>query len=250
MISPFWRRTAAIATLLVATVAAVAAALLFRSGESDGDRPPVPVTTARLPTLPVPLDRDTPAVGVPGAVEPSAVVPAVQLCEGCLDERGVLDVAEGFLFYVMPDHLGIRAVPYSVEYPPDVPPEDTGLRPLLPPGLVDAPPRFSFGGGVPAPPAKEETWIVWIQTGWVPYERVEHHIESGDLPDVARSWPPVKEEREILVNARTGEILPTGITGHIRRVDHDTTNLFLPGVEEARKRAAAWFAAHRPPAAN
>lgn len=243
MILPF-RKTAV--AVIVAITATVVAALLLRSGESDGETPPAPVTErARLPAVPV---REPPAFDVPGAVAGPSVLPA-PLCEGCLDEQGVLDVAEGLLFYVLPDHLGLRAVPYAVEFPPDAdaPSDDSGRRPLLPPGLVDAPPHFSFGHtvvGIPSEDAKD-IWIVWVQTGWVPYSTLENHIERGDLPEIARSWPPLKEERAIVVHAGTGEIMSVGgITSHILSVDPTGTNLFVPGIEEARKRAAAWFAAN------
>lgn len=233
------------AAVALGFAAAVVAALLFRASEPGGKpTPPTPVMErAHVPVAPVPETVDVPEP----VADDVAAATGTALCAGCLDKQGVLDVAEGFLFYVLPNHLGLRAVPYSVEYPPDFPPEDLGLRPLLPPGLVDAPPHFSFGGGVPAPPDEKEAWIVWVHTGWVPYSRVEQHIERGDLPEVARSWPPVKEEREIVVNARTGEITSIlGMSGRIRMVDPDGTNLFLPGLEEARRRAAAWFAANRP----
>lgn len=247
------RKTAVAATV---AVAAVVVALLLPSGESDGGTPPVPVTErAPLSVVPVP---EPPAVDVPeppaadvrgAAAEPGVVVPA-PLCEGCLDEQGVLDVAEGLLSYIMPNHLSVRAVPYATEYPPGANPLHG--RPLLTAGLVDAPPDFSMGklivGRVDAAKDEAETWIVWVQTGWLPYAKLEDYIERGELPEVARSWPPLKEETYVLINARTGEL--TGLSDavlHLRDVDPTGTNLILPGIEEATKRAEAWFAANRTP---
>ena len=99
MILPF--RKAVIAAAVVATVAAVVAALLFRSsGKLDGETPPAPVMErAHLPLAPVPQPvNDVPEI----VAEPLAVATraTTALCSGCLDERGVLDVAEGLLSYV------------------------------------------------------------------------------------------------------------------------------------------------------
>lgn len=58
----------------------------------------------------------------------------------------------------------------------------------------------------------------------------------------ALSWPPLKLEQYILLNAKTGEITSVeGMRWHLRSVDPPGTHLFVPGRDEARKRAAAWF---------
>lgn len=245
MTQPF--RKTAVAAIMV-TVATVVAALLLRSaGESDRKVPTaaVPERGDLAPPSPVAV-----AVAVPEAItEPRAATVASALCSGCLDEQGVLNVAQGFLFYVMPDHLGTRAVPFAVEFPPGVTYDGPQRRPFLPPGLVDAPPRFSIGQGIPrhlAPEEEAETWIVWIQTGWLSYSALENYIERGDLPEVARSWPPLKRETYILIHAKTGEVTGlSGITPYVRTVDPSGNNLFVPGLEEARRRAAGWFEANR-----
>lgn len=246
-----------VAAAVVAVAMAVLAVMLFRppGRESEGVAlPPAAVPEGELPST----EPEAPAPAVVVAPEVVADEPGAARtpapCAGCLDEQAVLDVAATYLLYVMPDYLGIRAEPYAVSIPPDTPYEDGDKRrPLLPPGLVDAPPNFSLGASMPrlTPSEEAETWIVWVQTGWVGYLTLESLIEEGRLPEMALSWPPLKRERHILVNARTGEITSIdGIRKYVERVDPRGTNLSVPGREEARKRAAAWFAAHRNPAGD
>ena len=247
-----------VAVAVVAVAMTALAVLLFRPpGEEDGAAAPPPPAAVPERGLPgtEPEAPALPVVVAPEVVaEEPAAAPTTAPCAGCLDERAVLDVAGGFLFHVMPDHLGVRAERYLVSIPPDNADLEQMLdapQPGLPPGLVDAPRISLFGMSVRrlgSPSEALETWIVWIQTGWQSYSTLESLIERGDLPEVARSWPPLKRERYVLVNARTGEITSVdGIRRHLERVDPRGTNLFVPGREEARKRAAAWFAAHRDP---
>ena len=41
-------------------------------------------------------------------------------------------------------------------------------------------------------------------------ETPDGRIFSGDLPEVALSWPPIKQEAYVAVDGRTGEIRPAG----------------------------------------
>ena len=183
----------------------------------------------------------------PGVVEENS--PA--LCDGCLSEPAVLDVVETYLRHLDFAYLHgeIWAQPFAGVNP------DEAL-PKLPPGLVGAPEHNPFGislvdtGRYPV----ETTWLVWIQTGWVPRHAIEQRIRTvtkttvgemrtkehlnfaavqaameeaaprmpltddvilkssgGDLPDIALSWPPIKEETYVAVDSRTGEIYPDGI---------------------------------------
>ena len=250
----------------VAVVAVVALpVLLFRTSGEAGVAVPPPVVVA---------DREPPetkpeavAVGTEVVAE-QPVAPATAPCAGCLDERAVLDVAGAFLASAMPEHLGIRVERYLVSVPDDVDPVDAASvrrffrdlrrspRPALPAGLVDAPRTNPFGMSLNFQSGLVdrgwslsealETWIVWIQIGWWSYDSVERLVERGKLPEVALSWPPLKRETYIFLNARTGEITSViGIQGHLQRVDAQGTHLFVPGRDEASKRAAGWFARNR-----
>lgn len=146
-----------------------------------------------------------------GVEREAAVTVAGSLpCEACLDERGALEVAEVFLFYVLPSHLGVRAMLYS-DIPGD--PHEQYL-PKLPNGLLDAPPDFDLGQAIllPEEADRETTWVVWVHTGWLSKVQLDEYIRAGELPHTAWSWPPVKVERYLLVDARTGKVWPTGIT--------------------------------------
>ena len=144
-------------------------------------------------------------------------VPAVEegrpaLCDGCLTERAVLDVVETYLRHLDPVYLHgeIWAHPLT-DVAPETPGSVDGL-PKLPPGLLDAPEYNPMGVSIDTRRYPvETTWIVWIQTGWVPNQGIEQRVSSGDLPEVALSWPPIKEETFVAVDGRTGEISPDGI---------------------------------------
>ena len=185
------------------------------------------------PTSPDPappeVAADEPPPGPPVA-DPPVVVPSAAEdgggpapCAGCLTERAVLDVVETYLRYLDPVHLqgGIWAQPLA-----DVATEKPGLvrgLPKLPPGLLEAPEFNPFGVTVDTRSYPvETTWLVWLQTGWVPRRAIEQRIRSvtetpdgrtfsGDLPEVALSWPPIKKETFVAVDGRTGEIRSAGI---------------------------------------
>ena len=248
-----WPLTTAIVMLAVAAVAA----LLFRSAGEAEEGAPIPPPPA-LPHSELPATK--PQAHLPATVVSDVVanqanpVHTAAPCAGCLDEQAVLDVAGGYLFYVMPDHLGTRAERYIVSIPPNDEELEQILdtpRPALPPGLLNAPPISPFGMNVQRPGSPSEaleTWIIWIQTGWQSRSTLESLVERDELPEVALSWPPLKREHYLLVNARTGELTSVeGILGHLDKVDPRGMNLHVLGREEARKRAAAWFATDNPP---
>ena len=258
-------RSVAVAVAVVAVVT-LAVLLLRTSGEADVTAPPPVVVAEKEPPETKSETTSRAAAVGPDVVAEQPAAPTTAPCAGCLDERAVLDVAGAFLAFVMPDHLGIRAERYLVSVPDDVDPDDVvsvskflrdlrlSRRPAaLPAGLVDAPRSNPFGISVDFHSGLAgrgwslsealETWIVWIQIGWRSYATVERLVERGELPEVALSWPPLKRETYIFLNARTGEITSAiGLRGHLGRVDPRRTNLFIPGRDEARKRAAAWFA--------
>lgn len=240
-------------------VVAVSAALALwpepeRNDSTSRDLPPLPPTqVAQLPPPPVAAmhqaarrDDDPVAAGV------EEEFPA--LCDGCLTERAVLDVVEMYLRHLDPVYLQgeIWAHPLAA-----VAPETPGpIRlPKLPEGLLEAPDFNPFGRTIETRDYPvETTWIVWIQTGWVPHSAIEQRIRStskrtigemradnplffdelqsgleeaapgtvlsddytvrttsGELPEVALSWPPIKDETFVAVDGRTGKLYPDGI---------------------------------------
>ena len=217
---------------------------------------PAPAEAAAVRPPPGPPAADPPVVVPPGAEDGGGTAP----CDGCLTERAVLDVVETYLRHLDPTHLqgGLWAQPLA-----DVAPETPGLvhgLPKLPPGLLEAPELNPFGVAVDTRRYPvETTWLVWLQTGWVPRRAIEQRIRrvrettigeirtratspvqlaaletilealeeawpgrvigddfplqesSGDLPEVALSWPPIKKETYVAVDARTGKLRPDGI---------------------------------------
>ena len=127
-------------------------------------------------------------------------------------EPGALDVAETFLYHMREDYIDVRAELYA-----DIatrnkaaglaPPHRTAM-PKLPPGLVDAPANYSMSSrDLPLVERPGETWVVWVQEGWFTGETLDSYIsEDGPLPPAAVSWPPLKWENYLLVDARTGAI--------------------------------------------
>ena len=246
--------------MLVAVVAALV--LLWPGGQPNAPPPSPDSPPSSVPQFSPPLAVPVPP---PQAVPDGDDVAAVEegrpaLCDGCLHERAVLDVVETYLRHLDPVHLqgGIWAHPLA-EVAPETPGLVRGL-PKLPPGLQDAPEFNPFGmtvdtRGYPV----ETTWLVWLQTGWVPRRAIERRIRrvtettigemrtrarspielaelettlealeealpgtvivdeitvqtsSGDLPEVALSWPPIKKEVYVAVDGRTGELRPRGI---------------------------------------
>ena len=133
-------------------------------------------------------------------------------CEACLNEPGALDVAETFLYHMREDYIDVRAELYADIAARN---EAAGLRPphrtpmpKLPAGLVDAPVNYSMSSrGLPEVERPGETWVVWVQEGWFTGETLESYIsEDGPLPPAAASWPPLKWEDYLLVDARTGAV--------------------------------------------
>ena len=196
----------------VALLAAVAVMLALLVREDDA---PAQVATDLPAALPFPLP---PPVEPPPPVDDDvASAPAEEegrpaFCDGCLHERAVLDVAETFLRHLNPDllHWGIRAQPLA-EVAPETPGRVFGL-PKLPPGLLDAPEHNPMGVTVDTRLYDVETaWLVWVQIGWRSHEIIEKLVEYGDLPEVALSWPPIKNETYVVVDSRSGDLKPVGL---------------------------------------
>ena len=198
-----------------------------------------------------PPPQGPPAPSAPMATRPAAPAAAVVLpetprepfaapCEGCLRKEAALDIAETFLVGVDRNYLqgGLRAELYA-----DIPGDPYAQQlPPLPPGLEGAPSGYSVGVFLPRLPAREreETWVVWFQTGWLTYSKLEEHIEVGWLPDVARSWPPIKLEHYVLVNARTGALQPDGVYRPTSHGFSETPAMRL-ATRAARDRADHWL---------
>lgn len=139
---------------------------------------------------------------------------AVPPCDGCLNESEALNVAETFIYHMRHEkYLGSRAELYSdiaarLEAAGLPPPHETGL-PKLPQGLVDAPPDRSMSGRVlPFVEIPAETWVIWVQEGWFD---TQSYIDGGILPPIAAAWPPLKHEKFMLIDARTGEVFADDI---------------------------------------
>ena len=223
----------------------------------DEPMSPEPSTPEAAPFPPPPAA----AVEPPPAAREDDPVPAVEedgpvLCDGCLNERAVLDVVETYLRHLDPVYLQgeIWAHPLA-DVAPDTPGPVDGLPPL-PPGLPEAPEFNPMGMSIDTRRYPvETTWIVWLQTGWVPQRAIEQRIRtveettigelratveelrahllpehipdlaalddldddvrvestSGDLPEVALSWRPIKKQAFVAVDGRTGELRPDGI---------------------------------------
>ena len=162
-------------------------------------------------------------------------------------------MAETFLYHMRRHYIGVRAELYSdiavrLEAEGMPPPHET-LPPLLPADLVDVPAHRSlpFARALPEVERPEETWVVWVDVGW--YD-LTSYIDTGSLPPAAASWPPLKREMYMIVDARTGEV----------RAKYDRW-LFAPGMldpdmraygdhalKEAAIRAAHWLAKSSPAA--
>lgn len=86
-------------------------------------------------------------------------------------------------------------------------------HPLPPPGLADAPYDYKYGPSLPlwVDAQADEIWVVWYQTAWMSRSALESRIHAGMLPPGARSWGPLKGERYVLVNARTGQVNETAV---------------------------------------
>lgn len=226
----------AVAALAAVTVAMMLAARHQTSPASD------PGIAAALP--PPPVEVESPAVEQEPAPVAEHLPRNLVLCDGCLAERAVLDVAETYLWHLDPVYLQgeIWAHPLA-----DIAPETPGLvdgQPKLPPGLLGAPEDSPFGMSIDTrdyPVAT--TWIVWVQTGWTSYQAIENEIWAGTLPEVARSWPPIKKEVYVAVDALTGEIWPSGIF-------HQTSSLGIQPpypahynavLEATHERVARWL---------
>jgi len=86
-------------------------------------------------------------------------------------------------------------------------------HPPPPVGLADAPHDYKYGPSLPmrVDAQADEVWVVWYQTAWMSRDALESRIHAGMLPPGARSWGPLKGERFVLVNARTGEVDETAV---------------------------------------
>ena len=204
---------------------------------------------------PEPTSRDPAPTGVaiqpptgPLATDPPVVVPPAAgggsaSCNGCLTERAVLDVVETYLRHLDPVYLQgeIWAHPLA-DIAPETPGPVDGLPPL-PPGLLEAPEFNPMGKSIDTRRYPvETTWIVWLQTGWRSQQAIESQITLGMLPEIARSWPPIKKETYVAVDARTGDLYPAGI---FRLTSAGQWPPFPPHYEAVldatRERAAFWL---------
>ena len=239
----------AAAAVLAAAVLLVALAYLPGGGVDTG--PPAAETEVALrsprPPSAARVDPTEPASGT--ADEVAGEEYAVPPCDRCLDEAGALDVAETFLYHMRADYIDVRAVLYSdigarLEAAGLPPPHETGL-PKLPPGLVDAPADYSVSNRrLPKVGSPGETWVVWLQTGWVTKRRLDLMIGFGQLPPVAASWPPIKLEREfLLVDGRTGAVDMAGMWGWplLLREREQIDTYGQQAFEEAATRAEHWI---------
>ena len=235
---------AAFAVVAVLTAVAVVLALVPREdapAQPASDRGVVPAAPkARFPPPPDAAAVQPPPDAAPAAVEDRGR-PA--LCAGCLPEPAVLDVVETYLSHLDPVHLqgGIWAQPLA-----DVAPATPGMvrgLPKLPPGLLEAPEHNPMGKTVDTRRYPvETTWLVWLQTGWRSPQAIEQRITLGDLPEVARAWPPIKVETFVAVDGRTGELHPDGI---FRMTSIGIQPPYPPhhgrALELARERADHWL---------
>ena len=249
------KRTALLAGAAVTAVVVVGTALVLwpeeernaRSGHAEPTSPD-PMLKAPFPPLHAAEVEQYPTLVDP--VSAAEEAPAA-LCDACLTEKAVLDVVETYLHHLDPVYLqgGLWAHPLS-----DVAPETPGMvagLPKLPPGLLEAPEFNPFGMTVDTRSySVETTWIVWFQTGWVPRHVIERRIRrvkttprgktfSGDLPEVALSWPPIKEEAFVAVDSRTGEVRPDGLWGGIHGPSIPPRH--RRALELARERADDWL---------
>ena len=230
---------------VLAAVVAATLVLLWPGGQRNAV-PPLPDP----PHSPVAQFPPPPAASVPPpprAVQDGDDVAAVEegrpaLCDGCLSERAVLDVVDTYLRHLDPVYLqGERWAHPLAAVAPD-PPGRVRL-PKLPEGLLDAPEFNPLGLTVDsrAYPA-ETTWIVWVQTGWWPHHVIENQIWRGTLPEVALSWPPIKEEVFVAVDGRTGRLYPDGIFKHTsngQRPPHPPH--YEEVLDATRQRVARWL---------
>ena len=130
-------------------------------------------------------------------------------CGGCLSGQAALDVVETLLRRLEVSYLDIRA-----ELIADISWLTADRRHPPPPvGLADAPYDYKYGPSLPlwVDAQADETWVVWYQTAWMSRDALESRIHAGMLPPEARSWGPLKGERYVLVNARTGQVDETAV---------------------------------------
>ena len=91
----------------------------------------------------------------------------------------MLDVVETYLRHLDPVYLqgDIWAHPLA-----DIAPDTPGLvhgQPPLPPELLEVPEFNPFGTTIDTRDHPvETTWIVWVQTGWVPRRWIEQRIRT------------------------------------------------------------------------
>ncbi len=226
--------------------AVVAAALFLLWPERWNTHPPAESTPQHPPSSSVAQFPPLPSARIiPPRVarHPPDVGESRTLCDGCLNEQAVLDVVETYLRLLDPIYLQgeIWAHPLA-EVAPETPGEVDGL-PKLPPGLLEAPELNPMGMSIDTRSYPvETTWIVWVQTGWKSHQAIENQIWVGTLPEVARSWPPIKDEVYVAVDSRTGELRPSGIF-------HMTSKGLQPPhpphyeavLDATRERAARWL---------
>ena len=170
-------------------------------------------------------------------------------CEGCLAAAGALDVADTFLYHMRYQrYMGARAELYSTIAErldaAGLPPPHKTFLPKLPAGLVDAPRGYSVGRNVlPKVERPSETWVIWVHMGWMDKQS---SISLGDLPATAAAWPPLIQERFMLIDARSGEVFADNIWRHGRH-DRSLGPFGDIATQAAGERADHWMSKGRAP---
>ena len=200
------KATAAFAAL---ALAAVALTLVARD---DATKPPAAALPKSMIAPSVAADAEAER-SLPATVQDLDALPEDEgrpaLCAGCLHERAVLDVVETYLRHLDPAAYlqgEIWAQPLA-----DVVGKSNRRLPELPEGLLEAPHSNPFGMKVfPARYPAETTWLVWIQTGWIPHAHIAARIRTvtkttiGDI----RANDPVEFAA---LQAALEEKLPAGV---------------------------------------
>ena len=140
-------------------------------------------------------------------------------CDQCLDERQAIDLVIAYLVESNVQYLGephaeiIENFPWTgygdVSFVYDREPATWDQKSTS--GMIEPPRPIIYvaerrnGDAVPNDDTKEDlTWRVSYQYGWISTEYIEQEVDAGFLPLEVLAWPPQKQERDVLVHARTG----------------------------------------------
>ena len=253
------RRPAVVLLALAAASAVVLAVFLLREAVVERTPAYFPASDAHAePPLrieEIATERDeTP----PEDPEPPSPLEPAPPCAGCLNEPGALDVAETFLYHMRHDYIDVRTELYSdiaARYQAaGLPPPHATLVPKFPPGLVGGPPKdCSLGlSSLPRVDSPGETWVVWVQEGWLDVEfQILYSVAPPGktcFPPEARSWPPLKKEEPMLVDARTGRV-DSRVMWMLGTRGYEEMRLYGDNArEKAAERAAHWMGKGSPAA--